>query len=59
MAKVVIVGCGNVGMSYAYSLVLTKNKVDEVVLIDINKDRADGEAQDLTMQQHTIWITFQ
>ncbi len=47
MAKVVIIGCGNVGMSYAYSLVLSKNKVDEIVLIDLNKDRADGEAQDL------------
>ena len=47
MAKVVIIGCGNVGMSYAYSLVLTKNKVDEVVLVDINHDKADGEAQDL------------
>ncbi len=48
MNKVVIVGCGNVGMSYAFSLVITKNKVDELILIDINKDKVLGEAMDLT-----------
>ena len=48
MNKVVIVGCGNVGMSYAFSLVTTKNKVDEIVLIDVLKDKAVGEAMDLT-----------
>lgn len=47
MNKVVIIGCGNVGMSYAFSLVITKNKVDELVLIDINKDKVLGEAMDL------------
>ncbi len=45
--KVVIIGCGNVGMSYAYSLVNQKTKVTEIVLIDINKNRAIGEAMDL------------
>ncbi len=48
MSKIVIVGCGNVGMSYAFSLVTTKNKVDEIVLIDVLKDKAVGEAMDLT-----------
>ena len=48
MRKVVLVGCGNVGMSYAYALVTSKNKVDELVLIDINKTKAEGEALDLT-----------
>lgn len=47
MNKVVIVGCGNVGMAYAYSLVISGSFVDELVLIDINKDKANGEAQDL------------
>ena len=47
MNKVVIVGCGNVGMAYAYALVNQKVYVDELVLIDINKDRAEGEAMDL------------
>jgi L-lactate dehydrogenase len=45
--KVVIIGCGNVGMSYAYSLVNQPSKVTELVLIDINKEKAKGEAMDL------------
>lgn len=44
--KVVIVGVGMVGMSYAYSM-LNQNICDEIVLIDINKTRAKGEAADL------------
>ena len=46
MNKVVLVGCGNVGMSYAYCLI-NESKVDELVLIDINKSKAEGEALDL------------
>ena len=45
--KVVIIGCGNVGMSYAYTLVNQPSKVDELVLIDINHEKAKGEALDL------------
>lgn len=48
MNKVVIVGCGNVGMSYAYAIVTRKLNVDEIVLIDINKEKAEGEALDLS-----------
>lgn len=44
--KVVIVGVGMVGMSYAYAL-LNQNICDELVLIDINEKRAKGEAMDL------------
>lgn len=47
MSKVVIIGCGNVGMSYAYSLLNQRTKVEELVLIDINKERTLGEAMDL------------
>ena len=47
MNKVVIIGCGNVGMAYAFSIVISGANVDELVLIDINKDKADGEALDL------------
>lgn len=46
--KVVIVGCGNVGMSYAYALVNQKTFVKELVLIDINEERVAGEAMDLS-----------
>lgn len=45
--KVVIIGCGNVGMSYAYSLLNQRTFVNELVLIDINKEKALGEAMDL------------
>lgn len=45
--KVVIIGVGMVGMSYAYSL-LNQNICDELVLVDINKERARGEAMDLS-----------
>jgi len=44
--KVVLVGCGMVGMSYAYAM-LNQNTCDELVLIDVNKQRAEGEAMDL------------
>ena len=47
MNKVVIIGCGNVGMSYAYALLNQKTNVQELVLIDINQQRIEGEAMDL------------
>ena len=47
MNKIVIVGCGNVGMSYAYSIVTGDNAVGELVLIDVKKEKAEGEALDL------------
>lgn len=45
--KVVIIGVGMVGMSYAYAM-LNQNICDELVLIDINKERVMGEAADLS-----------
>jgi L-lactate dehydrogenase len=45
-SKVVLIGTGLVGMSYAYSLV-NQGTVEELVLIDINKDKAIGESMDL------------
>lgn len=45
--KVVVIGCGNVGMSYCYALLNQKVSVRELVLIDINKDRVEGEVMDL------------
>lgn len=44
--KIVLIGTGMVGMSYAYSL-LNQNACDELVLVDIDKKRAEGEAMDL------------
>ncbi|MGN0533570.1 MAG: L-lactate dehydrogenase [Eubacterium sp.] len=45
--KVVIIGVGMVGMSFAYAM-LNQNICDELVLIDIDKTRAWGEAADLS-----------
>ena len=47
MNKVVIIGCGNVGMSYAYALLNQSTAVNELVLIDLNKKRIIGEVMDL------------
>lgn len=45
--KVVIIGCGNVGMAYAYSLLNQRTYVNKLILIDLNKDRIEGEVMDL------------
>ena len=45
-SKIAIVGCGLVGSSTAFSLV-TQGVCDEVIMIDINKERALGEVMDL------------
>lgn len=44
--KIVLVGTGMVGMSYAYAL-LNQNVCDELVLTDKDQKRAEGEAMDL------------
>ncbi|WP_407270751.1 L-lactate dehydrogenase [Radiobacillus sp. PE A8.2] len=44
--KVVVVGTGFVGSSYAYSLV-NQGIANELVLVDLNKEKAEGEARDL------------
>ncbi len=44
--KVVLVGTGMVGMSFAYAA-LNQNLCDELVLIDVNEKKANGEAMDL------------
>lgn len=45
--KVVIIGCGNVGMAYAYALLNQRTYVNKLMLIDINRDRIEGEVADL------------
>lgn len=44
--RIAIVGAGNVGATYAYSLLLSRLS-SEIVLIDANRARAEGEAMDL------------
>lgn len=45
-ARVAIVGVGNVGATFAYALLLS-GLAAEIVLIDVNRGRAEGEAMDL------------
>lgn len=45
--KVSIIGCGNVGIRYAYSLMIN-GCAREIMLVDYFKDKAEGEAIDLS-----------
>ena len=51
-SKVVIVGTGNVGSTTAYSII-NQGLCEEVVLIDVNRDKAFAEALDM---QHSIYF---
>jgi len=55
--KIVVVGAGNVGESVVFSLML-KRVTNEVVMIDLNEDRAEGSAFDIAdataFYHHTI-----
>ncbi len=44
--RIAIVGAGNVGATFAYSLLLS-GLAAEIVLIDVNRSKAEGEAMDL------------
>ena len=44
--KVTIIGAGSVGATVAYTLVAT-GAVSEIVLIDVNVAKAEGEALDI------------
>lgn len=46
-SKVVIIGAGNVGVSTAFALV-NQGICDEIVLIDVNKEKVLGEVLDLS-----------
>ena len=45
--KVSIIGCGNVGIRYAYSLMIN-GCAREITLVDYVRDKAEGEAIDLS-----------
>ncbi len=46
MVKISIIGAGSVGSTIAYTLA-TQALANEIVMIDINRDKADGEALDI------------
>jgi L-lactate dehydrogenase len=45
-SRIAIVGVGNVGATFAYALLLS-GLAAEIVLIDVNRSRAEGEVMDL------------
>ena len=45
--KIVLIGTGFVGMSMAYSM-LNRGGVNELILIDIDKEKTKGEEMDLS-----------
>lgn len=45
-SKVTVIGAGNVGATIAYTLA-SDDIASEIVLIDINKDKAEGEVMDI------------
>jgi L-lactate dehydrogenase len=51
--RVAVVGVGNVGATFAYALLLS-GLASEIVLIDANRAKAEGEAMDLN---HTVPFT--
>ena len=51
--RIAVVGTGNVGSTFAYALLLS-GLAAEIVLIDTNRAKAEGEAMDL---QHTVPFT--
>lgn len=52
--RVAVVGVGNVGATFAYALLLS-GLASEIVLIDANRAKAEGEAMDLN---HTVPFAF-
>ena len=44
--KIVVIGAGNVGEAIAYTLMVRK-QANEIVLVDVNEDRAKGAAIDV------------
>lgn len=48
--RIAVVGCGNVGATSAYALMMS-GVARELVLVDVNRELAEGEAMDL---QHAV-----
>jgi L-lactate dehydrogenase len=51
--RIAVVGAGSVGATFAYALLLS-GLAAEIVLIDANRAKAEGEAMDLN---HTVPFT--
>lgn len=58
--KIVVIGCGNVGMAYIYALLNQNHVIDEIILIDVDQKRIEGEVMDLNHSAalSSNYITF-
>jgi len=45
--KISIIGAGSVGSTIAYTLMI-KNIVSDIILVDINKEKEEGEVRDIS-----------
>ena len=54
MNKIVIIGCGNVGMAYAYSVLNQCLDVKELILIDVDKEKLSGKVADLNHSTYNL-----
>ena len=52
MNKIVIIGCGNVGMAYAYSVLNQCLDIKELILVDMDKEKLLGKVADLN---HSVY----
>lgn len=53
--KIVVVGSGNVGMSYVFSLLHYDLSIEEIVLIDIDEKKVLGEVMDI---EHALVLGY-
>ena len=56
--KIVVIGSGNVGEAIAYTL-MVRVQANDIVLIDVNEDRAKGAALDIahgTSFFKQVWV---
>ena len=54
-SKITVIGAGSVGSTIAYTL-SNQNVASEIVLIDINKEKVEGEVMDIAQGNATILI---
>ena len=56
--KITILGAGNVGATIAYTLAVD-GMASEIVLVDINRNKAKGEALDIPRQGRILlWLRW-
>ena len=54
--KITIIGAGSVGSTIAYSL-SQEELASQIVMIDINKDKAEGEVMDIEQEPVSVSLS--